>query len=62
MKMVKTFVIVVVLFGDIVLAQERVYEIGQRLEEEGPKAALERNLCFVLKVDWKTSKPEFIKT
>ena len=59
-----SFVIVTILvsFAVIVLAQQRVYEIGQRLEEGEPKAALERNLCFVLKVDWKTSEPEFIRT
>ena len=41
MKIVKTFVIVIVLalFADIDLAEERLYEIGQRLEEEEPKAA-----------------------
>ena len=63
MKIVKTFVIVIVLalFADIDLAEERLYEIGQRLEEEEPKAAWERNLCFVLKVDWKTSEQEFIR-
>ena len=64
MKIVKTFVIVIVLalFADIDLAEERLYEIGQRLEEEEPKAAArERNLCFVLKVDRKTSEQEFIK-
>ena len=55
-------VIILVSFAVIVLAQQRVYEIGQRLEEGEPKAALERNLCFVLKVDWKTSEPEFIRT
>ena len=54
-------VIILVSFAVIVLAQQRVYEIGQRLEEGEPKAALERNLCFVLKVDWKTSEPEFIR-
>ena len=43
MKIVKTFVIVIVLalFADIDLAAERLYEIGQRLEEEEPKAARE---------------------
>ena len=63
MKIVKTFVIVIVLvlFADIDLAEERLYEIGQRLEEEEPKAARERNLCFVLKVDRKTSEQEFIR-
>ena len=54
-------VIILVSFAVIVLAQQRVYEIGQRLEEGEPKAALERNLCFVLKVDWKTSEREFIR-